>query len=412
MPTPPYAFIARHPILDRKRKVHGYELLHRSGWDGVYRASDPDKATLELLSTSMLVNRLQDLTDHKLAFVNVTENLLYQDVLRVAPTQHTVLEMLESIRPTPSVIEAIRSLHDQGHRIALDDFEGDEEWSEVLAFCEYVKVDFRRVPVQACKEIIGRWKRPGLKFLAEKIETHEEFQQAVDLGYDLFQGFFFCLPETSARRQVPQGKVNHLQFLREISRTEPNLETLAGLIKREISLSAKLLRYINSVHFGVREEMTSIHQALVHLGSQPLKRWGTLIALAGLGNDKPLELIRTCLIRARFCEQLATVLDLHERSLDLFLTGMFSALDALTDRPLTEALGELGVGPEIQDAIKGSATNLGRAFALAKACERGDDRLYRVISKHFGLDEDEVAKLWTEALVWADDTFAHERKSA
>ncbi len=408
----PYAFIARHPILDRNREVHGYELLHRSGWDGVYRASDPDKATLELLNTSMLVNRLQDLTDHKLAFVNVTENLLDQDVLRVVPAEHTVLEMLESIRPTPEVVKAIRELHDVGHRIALDDFDGDEAWAPVIAFADYVKVDFQAVPVDLRRSIIERWKRPGLKFLAEKIESHEEFQEALQLGYDLFQGFFFCKPETSARREVPQGKVNHLEFLREISRPEPNLDVLADLIRREISLSAKLLRYINSVHFGVRAEMTSIRQALVHLGERPLKRWGTLIALAGLASDKPLELIRTCLVRARFCEQLASRLNLGERSLDLFLTGMFSALDALTDRPLGEALGELGVDREIQGAIEGDATDLGRAFALARACERGDDRLYRVIAGHFGLDENDVARLWTESLIWADETFAPERNAA
>jgi EAL and modified HD-GYP domain-containing signal transduction protein len=412
MSSAPYAFVARHPILDRNREVHGYELLHRSGWDGVFRHQDPDKATLELLNASMLVNRLQDLTDHKLAFVNVTENLLHQDVLRVVPTEHTVLELLETIRPTPDVVEAVAELHDLGHRIAVDDFTGGEDWAPIVEMADYLKVDFRAMDADQRRAIVERYARPGLRFLAEKIETHEEFQEALDTGYDLFQGFFFCKPETSARRELPQGKVNYLQFLQEISRTEPDIDRLTDLIKREISLSAKLLRYINSVHFGIREEMTSIRQALIHLGERPLKRWGTLIALAGLGDDKPIELIRTCLVRARFCEQLAGVLDLNERSLYLFLTGMFSALDALTDRPLEEALNELGVDREIQGAIEGEATDLGRAFALAQACERGDDRLYRVIAGHFGLAEDQVAQLWTEALLWADAAFAPQREAA
>lgn len=399
-------FIARQPIFDRQVQVHGYELLHRSGQHPEFQPMDPDRATLELLSASMLVNRLQDLTDHKLGFVNVTENLLRQDLIQVLPKEHTVLEVLETVRPTAEVVDAVRALRSRGHRIALDDFEGHESWAPLVELAQYIKVDFLSSTPEQRRALLERWRRPGLSFLAEKIESRQDFEEARDLGYEFFQGYFFCRPETSRRRDLPRSKAHTIQFLQEIARPTPDLDALEEIIKHEISLSAKLLRYLNSAYFGVRSEITSIRQALVHLGERPLKRWGTLIALSGLGDDKPLELVRTCLVRARFCEQLASTVGLDERSLDLFLTGMFSALDALTDRPLDEALVELGVSPDIQAAISGAEGDLAPAYSLARACEEGDVRLYKLLSTQFRLQEVEVARMYAEALFWADDVFS------
>jgi EAL and modified HD-GYP domain-containing signal transduction protein len=401
----PDRFIARQPIFDRRMVVHGYELLHRSSWAGEYEHLDPDQATVELLNTSMLVNRLQDLTDHKLGFVNVTENLILQDFIQVLPAEHTVLELLETVRPTPAVCDAVRKVQRAGHKVALDDFQGGDEWAPLVELADYLKIDFTLTQGFARKRVIERWRRAGLLMIAEKVETREEFEEAKELGFDLFQGYFFCRPQTSTRRDLPRNKGNYIDFLREVSRPEPDMERLEQVIKREMSLSAKLLRYLNSVHFGVRQEITSIRQALIHLGERPLKRWGTLIALAGLGDDKPPEIVRTCLVRARFCEQLATLVGMSGQSLDMFLTGMFSALDALTDRPLAEVLKELGLDGKILSAIQENEGDLGRAYSLAQACEQGDWTLYGSIAREYEVKEEDVARLYAEALFWADEVF-------
>jgi c-di-GMP-related signal transduction protein len=402
-------FIARQPILDRRQRVRGYELLHRSGWTNAFDHSNPDLATIELLNTSMLVNRLTDLTDGKLGFINVTRNLLLQDVIRVMPSGNTVIEILESVEPDEDVIRAVRALRSDGHLIALDDYVDDPKYDELVTLADFIKVDFMNTPEERRRELVEKRRREGLVFLAEKIETHEEFESAQAAGYSLFQGYFFAKPSITSRRDLPKNKANYLRFLREMARPELRMEAVEEVVKREMSLSTKLLRYLNSVHFGLRREITSIRQALVHLGERPLKRWGTLIALGGLGDDKPLELVRLCLVRARFCELLALEIGQDDVALDLFLTGLFSALDALVDRPLDEALADMGLKAEIGAAIRGDdGGTLGSAFSLAKACELGDVVLYQVIADQFKLAQSAVAQLYAEALFWADSVFRPE----
>ncbi|MEZ6013487.1 MAG: HDOD domain-containing protein [Planctomycetota bacterium] len=399
-------FIARQPIFDRRMRVRGYELLHRSGWNNAFSHADPDMATVELLNTSLLVNRLTDLTDGKLGFVNVTRNLLLQDFIRVMPSGHTVIEILETVEPDDDVVRAVMALKSDGHLIALDDYVDDPKYDELVRLADFVKVDFMHPDLDHRRRVVEHRKRDGLQFLAEKVETHAEFEEAKEAGYSLFQGYFFAKPTITSRRDLPRNKGNYVQFLREMARAALDIDAVEEIIKREISLSTKLLRYLNSVHFGVRTPMRSIRQALLHLGEVPLKRWGTLIALSGLGDDKPLELVRLCLVRARFCELLACEIGADEEALDHFLTGLFSALDALVDRPLDEALADMGLKDEIGAAIRGQGDgSLGRAFHLAVACEHGDVVMYQQIAKRLGLFETAVAQLYAEALFWADSVF-------
>jgi c-di-GMP-related signal transduction protein len=404
------SFIARQPILDRKQQVRGYELLHRTGWDNAYSHANPDTATVELLHTSMLVNRLSDLTDGRLGFVNVTRNLLLQDFIRVLPAGQTVIEILETVEPDDDVLRAVRALKSDGHMIALDDYVDDPKYDELVRLADFVKVDFMASDESLRRKVVEHRKRDGLQFLAEKVETHAEFEAAKAAGYTLFQGYFFAKPVITARRDVPRNKGNYLHFLREMARPTLRIEAIEEVIKREISLSTKLLRYLNSAHFGLRQRITSIRQALVHVGERPLKRWGTLIALSGLGDDKPVELVRLCLVRARFCELLAEEIGEDDAALDLFLTGLFSAIDALIGRPLDEVLADMGLGERIGDAIRGlDVGTLGSAFSLAKACEHGDIVLYQLVARRFGLAETNVAQLYAEALFWADSIFRPEQ---
>ncbi len=399
-------FIARQPILDRKQRLKGYELLHRSGWTNSFAHSNPDQATVEVLERSMLVNKLSELTDGKLAFINVTRNLLLQDIIRVLPAQNTVIEILETVEPDAEVVKAVRQLRRDGHKIALDDYVDDPKYDELVTLADYIKVDFMGTDAEHQRRVIEYRKRDGLTFLAEKVETHEEFERAKADGYALFQGYFFAKPEVKSRRDVPRNKANYLQFLREMARPELDIQAIEEIVKREISLSVKLLRYLNSAHFGVRHRITSIRQALVHLGQQPLKRWGMLIALSGIGDEKPMELVRLSLVRGRFCELVALELGKDEAALDLFLTGLFSTLDALVDRPLDEALAEMGLEAHIGAAIRGEDPGtLGSAFKLARACELGDVSAYQAVAQRFNLAEATVAQLYAESLFWADSVF-------
>lgn len=397
-------FIARQPILDRRLQVYGYELLYRSGWGQHYAGEDSAQATIELLSTSLLVNGFSDLTGGKLGFVNVPERLLLDDLLMVLPPHLAIIEILETVPATPEVLRAVQRLKEAGYCIALDDYIDEPERAPFVPLSDILKIDFLGIEPKARRELAKRLRGDGKRLLAEKVEAHRDFEEAMDMGYELFQGYHFSRPETRVRRDIPQSKLSYLQFLRELFKPKLDLDVLEGIIKHEMSLSVKLLRYLNSARFSPEDEIDSIQRALVTLGEKPLRQWGSLVAMTCLGEEKPLELVNMCMVRARFCELLGLEEGDGSNPLDFFLTGMFSGLDALVDRPLREALGEIGLKEDIERAIRGDGSALARACRLALACEKGELGLYHAITRAAGVSETRVAELYAEALRWADET--------
>lgn len=396
-------FIARQPILDSELAIHGYELLHRAGWARHLGGQDASPATIELLSTSLLVNGFADLTGGVLGFVNVPEELLLDDLLMVLPPHLAVIELPESVAPAPEVLRAVARLKDAGYRIALDGYLGEPERAPFVPLSDVIKIDFLALDPPARRELAGRLRGEGKRLLAKRVEAHRDFEEALDLRFELFQGYHFSRPETRVRREIPGSKLSYLRFLRELFKPKLDLEVLEDIIKHEMSLSVKLLRYLNSARFSPEDEIDSIQRAMVTLGEKPLRQWGSLVAMTCLGEEKPIELVNMCLVRARFCELIAAEVD-GGNPLDFFLTGLFSALDALVDRPLREALGEIGLKAEVERAIRGDASTCSCACRLALACERSDLRLYHALSRRLGLPETRVTELYAEALRWADGT--------
>jgi len=216
---------------------------------------------------------------------------------------------------------------------------------------DIIKVDFLATPEAERRRLVRRYGARGTKLLAEKVETPEEFQQAYQMGYSYFQGYFFARPVIITGRAIPAFKVHYLQILRETNLPELDYQRLENLIKQEISLSYKLLRYINSAAFGWRGQIQSIKQALVLLGESESRKFVSLVALPFLAQDKPEELVVSAVIRARFCESIAPRVGLSSRTADLFFLGMFSLLDAIMDRPIEEVLAEISLAPDVREAL-------------------------------------------------------------
>lgn len=238
--------------------------------------------------------------------------------------------------------------------------------------------------------------------LAEKVETHADFQQAFDLGYTYFQGYFFCKPDLVEFVDIPAFKQNYLRFIQEVNAPVLNFDRLETVVKTDMSLSTKLLRYLNSSAMGITNKITSIKQALAMLGEKPLRKWATLVALVAMGNDKPTELMVTALVRARFCELMGAHVGMRDRELDLFLMGLFSAIDALMDQPMSQLLSKIPLPPDVAAALLGANSALGRVYGLTLAMERG--RMPRVdqVAAQLKVDPDTVASCYREAMVWAD----------
>ncbi|MCH7717807.1 MAG: HDOD domain-containing protein, partial [Gemmatimonadetes bacterium] len=288
--------------------------------------------------------------------------------------------------------------------LALDDFVDRPEYAPLIELADFIKVDFLDTSADERWRIARRY-GSRVALLAEKVETLEDVEQGIEHGYQYFQGFFFCKPEIIARRDIPGFKLNYLRFFEELSRPELDFNRLEQIIEREVSLSVKLLRLLNSARLGYFGGVNTVWQALLVLGERTMQRWASMIAMTEMGEDKPRELVVTCLVRARFCELLGQAARLHDRDHDLFLVGMLSLIDALVGRPLIEVLDELAVSQEIREALIETDSPMAIIRALVVAHERGAWETVDRFAAQLSLSDVPIADLYREAVVWADDVF-------
>jgi c-di-GMP-related signal transduction protein len=398
-------FIGRQPIFDRDKNVFGYELLYRSGSKtNAYACDDGDRASRSVMHGGLNVVGLNDLVGHRRAFINITRKLLINEEYAMLPAQTAVIELLETVEPDDEVVNACKALKQAGYLLALDDFVFDEKYEKLLLLADILKIDFMASSPEKRQWFAKRYAGKSMQLLAEKVESYEDFQEALDLGYSYFQGYFFCKPEIVTRRDIPTLKANCLHFVQEVNKPVLNFDILEEVVKRDMSLSAKLLKYLNSSAMGLPHRITSIKQALTLLGEKPLRKWSTLVALAAMGQDKPPELLTTALVRARFCELLGPVIGLAGRELDLFLMGLFSVLAALMDHPVSELVSQISLPPDVLAALLGANNALGKAYAVALAFERGKAPRIETLSASMNVPVAKMSQLYCEALAWASQS--------
>ena len=403
----PELFVARQPIFVADRKLAGYELLFRGSALNVFPADvDPDKASIDIIAHAIGVFGLDTLVGpHLSAYINVTRRVMVETLYACLPQGRFVLELLETLRPDTELIKACLAAKQAGYRLALDDFADQPGLAGFLPHVDVVKVDFRSAPLETRRSIAQRFAGTGVRLLAEKIESEAELNEASRLGYTHFQGYFFCKPEMVRRQDVPVSKLVYLQFLSELNRSNLDFARLERVIKQDVALSLKLLRYLKSAAFGWRTEITSIKHALSLLGERPFRRWASVLALAVLASDRPAELLALSLTRARFCELLAPEIGLSSRALDLFLVGLFSLMDAVMQRPLSELLGEVSLSQDLVEALTpGKEENrMRQALDLAVAYERANWIKVDRACVQLGALPERLPKIYSDALLWASD---------
>ena len=398
-------FVARQPILDGEQKTYAYELLFRSGLENRCNFTDGDSATLDVIANTFLEIGLDDLTAGKPCFINFTRKLLLQNVPQLLPPELVVVEILEDIEPDEDVLSACRGLRDAGYTLALDDFVLADRGSPFLDVAQIVKVDFMGTTPDQRRQIAADLESRGILALAEKVETGEEFTEAERDGYSYFQGYFFSRPVIHEGKALEGNNLTYLRLLQEVSRPELSYEELEATIKQDVALTYRLLRFINSAWFGLRNEIESIHHALVWLGPPEIRKWFSLVCLRNMATDKPGELMVEGITRAKMAESLAEDLDLEEQKSELFLMGMFSILDGLLDRPMSEILPDLPINPEIKSALLGQPCRFRQVLDTVIAFERGEWGTFSAHAATLELPEDAVQAVFIESAKWATNAF-------
>jgi EAL and modified HD-GYP domain-containing signal transduction protein len=394
-------FVARQPIFDARQRVVAYELLFRSGPENFFPNIDGDVASSRVINDSLMTFGLSSLVGSRKVYINVTRKILCEELYAVLPVRRTVVELLESIEPDAQTISACRDLKRAGYELALDDYVDRPAMDPLVALADVIKVDFLATPAEARRALRDRLTRRRPALLAEKVENAAMFREARDQGYSYFQGYFFQRPEIVSRQEIPTFKLTYLDFLRELQQPELNYDSLERVIRRDVSLSMRLLRYLNSAAFYWRSKVTSLKSALVLLGERPFRKWASLIAIVGIMGDAPAELALTCLARAYFCESLCRATGRSSLQLDGFLVGMLSAIDALVGRPMHEILQEIAVSREIEEALTHAQTPLGKMRALVLSYESAlwDD--VSVMARGLSMPELDLPDLYRESLEWA-----------
>lgn len=399
-------FVARQPIFDRQQKVYAYELLFRSGFEqNFFDHSDGDSSTKQVLTNSFLSIGMDTLTNGKKAFINFTRKLLLDQVASFFPKDIMVIEILENIEPDGEIISACKKLKDLGYLLVLDDFVFSPGYENLIDLVDIIKVDFIQTHGIERGNVIHNIGTSRIKFLAEKVETQEDIEQAVDYGYSYFQGYYFSKPRIIAGKDVPAYKLNYLQILNEINQPEVDFDELAKVLKQDLSLSYKLLNYLNSPYFGFDNEIRSIKHALSLLGIRESKKWLSLFALQIIGKDKSQELLALSLIRANSCEMIAPPIGNKNRASELFLMGLFSMIDALLDQPLEDILAKLPLADDIKKALLGEKNQLRDVYELVVSYEKGDWVNFSEYAGKLGLKELELIDIFLKAFEKATQNF-------
>ena len=368
------AFIGRQAILDQQQKVYAYEILFRSGLKNAFDPTlDGNVATQSVMVGAMLEFGLKKLVSDKKAFINFTEQNLLNRAPKLLPPENVVVEILENVQPTPEIVEAVRELKAEGYKIALDDFVLLPGYEPLIEMADIIKVDFRITTDPEERQKLREILPSHVRLLAEKIETEEEFHQAMAFGYVLFQGYFFCKPAILHQKKLTSNALSRMRLLKEINRQNVAYASMTNVISSDTNLVHKLLTYINSAGIGLVNHVSNLKQATVLLGASGVKRWVTLISLQTFSEDKPPELFTLSLRRAKFCELIAGELKRPGLTQDAgFLIGMFSLLDVLLMLPMEEVLKEVALADDLNAALLGEDNDLRRILDLVIAYEKGD----------------------------------------
>jgi len=399
-----YFYAARQPILDVNKKLYAYELLFRDSIDNVFPDIDGDEATSKMIEASKFNMGISEFTSTKPAFINFTLETLSQGYPEMLTNEEVVVEVLETVKPGKKLLGICKDLHSKGYTIALDDYEHQSVWAHFYPFIKIIKIDIQQTDFEAIKQVIAAIKdHPHIELLAEKVETYQEYDQAQQLGFKYFQGFFFAKPEMVKAKSLSPSQLAMAELLYETSKPELDLASITSVFERDVSLSYKLLRYANSAIFKRRSEVSTIKQALVILGSGELKRFLGLMFAVTANPDKPTELIKLAMTRAKFCELVAQDMKSKLDTSIAFLTGLLSMIDAILDEELADILGKLPLASEIKEPLLTRKGTMSAIIKLVEFIEHAQWDKTSIVMEKLKLDKEQAVKHYNEALAWADE---------
>ncbi|MEH0834187.1 EAL and HDOD domain-containing protein [Pectobacterium cacticida] len=402
-----YSFVARQPILNLRRQTVAYELLFRMDVTNQFPDVSPEFATAQLISDQFLTNPLTKNIIEKPYYINFPYQMLINGHAEVLPHEKVVIEILENAVPDNALLSAVKKLKRKGFKIALDDFSMSPEWDRFLPYIDVIKFDLHRSNFSDIERFINRISLPNLQYLAEKVETHEQFLHSKNLGISLFQGYFFSRPEMIQSKKLVSRFDNTIRLLREVNKPEIDYTKIEELVCADLSLYYKLMRHITNIkyhtRFGIATTSIPFRSVAMLLGPRELKRFVSLISITHCNKNKPGELYRASLIRARFFELLYASFNTGEDTTEAFLCGLLSLLDAVLDAPMPLLLSQIALSEKINQSLLDHSGDFAVYLKLITKYEQQEWEALAPILAQLGIDESTFFIMIMEATQWADE---------
>lgn len=366
-------FIARQPIFDTQKKLFGYELLFRNGLENAFPNINGDTATSSVLSNTFFSFGLTEILGNKPGLINFTKKLILQKAPLLFPKENIIIEVLENIEPEEEILKALNAISQKGYTIALDAFVYQDKLRPMMRLCKMIKFDLMATPLESLGNILKEIRSyQKIILLAEKVETYAEFQKAKEMGFTLFQGYFFSKPEILSKKTIPSNHMSKIKLIREIQKPNLDYRKLEDLIKQDVGISYKLIQFINSAYFKRPNPISTLKDAITFLGTEELRKFIHIVVFSYLGEEKPNELLKLSIIRARMCESCGKIFKTGYRSEELFTMGLFSLIDAILDQSMDDILMQIGLPKNIQNGLLGKDEDFNSLLNAVKVFEKGN----------------------------------------
>lgn len=402
MSTSQHSFIGRQPIVNSQQEIIGYEFFFKNDSHGSHMPFEEDIQTCaKILSTTIDEMHESWLLGQQLAFISVDNVMLNSEFLELMPAEKTVLEIVHTVEVTPEAVARCIALKQSKFKLALDNPQQHPQLEALIPYADYVKLDMRDVDPTQAKRLLQKYQTAACKAIAEKVEQNAQFNSLLEAGYQHFQGYFYAKPENLTSKVINPSFDGVLHLLNLVSQEADN-KTIENGFKRDTTLSYKLLRYINSVGFGLSCEVQSIGHALTILGRNQLYRWLTLLMVTAGNNSSSPALMKTSITRGRLTELLGEpFFDKRDRD-NLFVVGVFSLLDVMLKVPMDQALEKLQLPEPIVEALTKREGIFGPFLKLTEACEDANNAGILQLAALLQLNPEKVNQCHMEALAWTE----------
>ncbi|MBC3796222.1 EAL and HDOD domain-containing protein [Acetobacterium tundrae] len=398
-------FIARQPIFNNKIEVIGYELLYRSGSQSKEYDGISSEASTASVINGLFESGLDSIIEDKCAFINFDEKFIHTDALELIDPDRLIVEMLEDVIIDALLTDRLKEVRKKGYRIALDDFRESYSDYPLIEYADIIKYDLIATPLESIVKDVNKALINNKIILAEKVETEEEFLKAKEMGFQLFQGYFFCKPHIASKSiDKSASKVQYIRIIAELKKKEPSFEILSGIVEQDVTLAYRFLRAVSFRKGG--NLVYSIKTALTYMGLNEIERWINILMLQDLGKSKPQELMKISLIRSSFSASIAGHMGLESLTHEASLMGLLSVLDAILDQTMEEALEGIALPNAILEALIDHKGVLFPVYELQIAYEKADWLAAEKISKELNIDENMLFEDYLIALEWANDIVA------